>query len=442
MEAPPYVRADNLQREPWSLAARLSFRFCFLYFGLYSLSDQILGGLLANPILQVPGFEFLPSFRQLMTWIAAQVFGYNHPLVYRSGSGDKVLDWVTVFFLLVVAGAGTCLWSILNRKRSNYDTLYKWFRVFIRFALAGQMFLYGTVKVFPLQMPFPQLTRLLERFGAFSPMGVLWYSVGAAPAYERFVGAAELLGGLLLLLPVTSMLGALISLVDMIQVFALNMTYDVPVKLFSLHLILFSAFLLLPDRRRLLRVCLPHCTLQPSGFPQLFTRSRANRVANAVLLLFGLWLLGTNLYGAHKMWYRFGGGVPQPALYGIWNVDEMRIDGVVRAPLVTDYERWRRVIFDRQSPGGPPMMLERMDDTFAGSRGTLEKRGNAWLLTMKGAPALSGQFTVERQGPNRLTMDGHLGAQKIRMQLSLVPRDQFLLVNRGFHWVQEFPFNR
>jgi hypothetical protein len=35
-------------------------------------------------------------------------------------------------------------------------------------------------------------------------------------------------------------------------------------------------------------------------------------------------------------------------------------------------------------------------------------------------------------------MDRH----KVHMQLKLLDRKTFLLVSRGFHWVQEFPFNR
>jgi hypothetical protein len=35
-------------------------------------------------------------------------------------------------------------------------------------------------------------------------------------------------------------------------------------------------------------------------------------------------------------------------------------------------------------------------------------------------------------------LDGH----KVQMQLEAMDRKQFLLVNRGFHWVQEYPFNR
>ena len=35
-------------------------------------------------------------------------------------------------------------------------------------------------------------------------------------------------------------------------------------------------------------------------------------------------------------------------------------------------------------------------------------------------------------------MDG----KKIRLELELFPRERFLLVTRGFHWMQEYPFNR
>ncbi len=219
MSATPQTQADvsgdTLQSACWGLAPRIAFRFCFLYFGLYCLLTQIIGGLLPVPGVEVPDPGTLPPFRYIVIWTAEHVFRYKNALVYTdSGSGDRVFDWVQVFYLLCVALAGTCMWSALDRRRPHYGNLYKWFRVFLRFALAGQLFSYGLAKAIPMQMPFPFLTRLLERFGDFSPMGVLWFSVGASPAYERFVGCAELLAGLLLVIPTTAMLGALICLID------------------------------------------------------------------------------------------------------------------------------------------------------------------------------------------------------------------------------------
>jgi len=197
----------------WKLATRVAFRFCFVYFGLYCVLTQISVGLVPLPSVDIPDPGTLWPLRLIVSWTAAHVFRVTKPLIYSdSGSGDKTFDWVLLFCIFVIAVAATALWSILDRKRSNYIALYKWFRLAIRFCLAGQMFVYGWAKAIPLQMPYPYLTRLLEPFGNFSPMGVLWASIGASPAYEVFAGCAEMLGGVLLILPRTTMLGALVCL--------------------------------------------------------------------------------------------------------------------------------------------------------------------------------------------------------------------------------------
>jgi uncharacterized membrane protein YphA (DoxX/SURF4 family) len=430
---------DQLRSECWGLASRIAFRFTFLYFGLYCLLTQIFGGLLPIPTVEIPDPGTLPPFRQIVFWTAEHVFRYKQPPIYSdSGSGDKVFDWVLTFCLLVLALAGTSVWSVIDRRRANYDSLYKWFRVFLRFALAGQLFVYGLAKIIPMQMSFPSLTQLLERYGDFSPMGVLWSSVGASPAYERFVGSAELLAGLLLVIPATSMVGALICLIDMIEVFALNMTYDVPVKLFSFHMVLMAAFLLIPERSRLVRFCFLDCPVERSTKRRLFEDRRANQIATAAQILFGLMLLGSGVEGTRENWFKYGGGAPTSALYGIWNVDEMSVDGVVRSPLLTDYGRWRRVVFEFPQW----TMFERMDDSFAGFGTNVDAKRGTLVLTKNDDPKWKGQFAVHREGPDRMTLDGKMGQQTIRMRLSLVDRSKFLLVSRGFHWIQDYPFNR
>ena len=213
-----------------------------------------------------------------------------------------MFGWVMAFCLLVIATAATVVWSLLDRSRENYAELHKWFRLFVRFALAGQMIFYGMVKVIPIQMPYPSLTRLLQPFGTFSPMGVLLNSMGSAPAYEIFAGCAVVAGGLLLIVPRTATLGALISLADMIQVFMLNMTYDVPVKLFAFHLILLSCFLLAPDVPRLVRFLLLHRATSLSTQAQLFRGVRANRIALAAQIILGLWLVGMSCHYSWGVW--------------------------------------------------------------------------------------------------------------------------------------------
>jgi len=41
-----------------------------------------------------------------------------------------------------------------------------------------------------------------------------------------------------------------------------------------------------------------------------------------------------------------------------------------------------------------------------------------------------------------LLLDGAADNHEIHARLLLFDRSKFMLVNRGFHWVQEYPFNR
>jgi hypothetical protein len=40
------------------------------------------------------------------------------------------------------------------------------------------------------------------------------------------------------------------------------------------------------------------------------------------------------------------------------------------------------------------------------------------------------------------SLDGEVQGHEVKMRLELDDRNKFLLVNRGFHRVQEYPFNR
>ena len=76
--------------------------------------------------------------------------------------------------------------------------------------------------------------------------------MGYSPAYNVFAGGAEALGGLLLLFRRTTTLGAVVAIGVLTNIVMLNFCYDVPVKLFSIHLTLMATALAGLDGRRLL----------------------------------------------------------------------------------------------------------------------------------------------------------------------------------------------
>jgi uncharacterized membrane protein YphA (DoxX/SURF4 family) len=424
---------------PWPPMLRVAFRFCFVYFGLFCLSTQVLSGLFNFPLIDIPEFGTLWPLRQIVTWTATHIFRVHDLVFTENGSGDRTIDWILIFVFAIFAIVATIAWSLLDRRRAEYSKLHAYFRLFIRFALAGQMLFYGLDKAFPIQMPYPGLSRLIEPFGNFSQMGVLWASIGASPSYERFGGFAELAAGVLLLFPRTTLLGALVAAADMTQVFMLNMTYDVPVKIFSFHLLLLSLFLVAPDLPRILTLFFRNKPV-PAPAPALLFRSRrAARIALAVQLLYGAALLGFGIRDSWKNWYEFGGGAPKPPLYGIWEVDEYSIDGKALQPIVTEKDRWRRLVIESPRLGS----LQLMDDSLAFYSPALDLEKHTLILTTRRQKDFRAQFSFEQSDPNRLTLDGDMNSHKIHAQLHLFDDSKkFPLREAKFHWINESPVNR
>ena len=211
---------DQADAARWSLATRLAFRFCFLYLGLFTVLEFLtfpLSLLLNWPSSLALMVGSQPPFRTVVFWTAEHVFHLPKPRAPVVSEIDGTL-WVQAFCILVVAIVGTVLWSVFDRRRVSYPRLHAWFRLFVRVCLGATMFYYGTGKLVPAQMWFPRLDQLLERLGDFSPMAVLWASMGASRSYEFFTGLVEATGGLLLFVPGTTLLGALICAAAMTNV--------------------------------------------------------------------------------------------------------------------------------------------------------------------------------------------------------------------------------
>ncbi|WP_249643612.1 DoxX family protein [Nocardia sputi] len=434
------------QRRPWSLPARIAFRFVFAYFGLFCVVfAQILFVFTGIVSKWLPDTAIMWQMRAtgpLVGWVGEHVFGVEAVLREDSGSGDQAGIWVLIFCELVAAVVITLVWSILDRRRRDYTTLRNWFVLFVRLCLGGQMLFYGMAKAVPSQMPAPSLTALVQPYGTMSPASVLWNQVGAAPAYEILLGTAEVLGGLLLFVPRTATVGALLSLVSMAQVFVLNMTYDVPVKILSFHLLLLSVLVLAPQAGRLADVLVLSRPAEPATQPALFASRRANRIAAVMQVAVGLWVLLGTVFITWEAWREAGDGAPKPALYGIWTVGEFTRDGHPAPPLLTDDSRWRRVIFDR-----PGTTVQKMDDSFVPVVAEIDEAAHTLVLSAPpqspdSPPSRLGAFTFARPTTDTLELTGELNGTPVTLSLDRMDLNSFPLRSRGFHFVQEYPYFR
>jgi uncharacterized membrane protein YphA (DoxX/SURF4 family) len=426
------IDADAEPRE-WTLAQRLGFRVAFIYFLLYTYP---------GPLDELPGVDFLRTASDAMwhvvvPWVGAHVLCLANPVSIRpSGSGDKLFDWVQIFTLVCLAVTGAIVWTALERRHRSHRKLLAAFRIYLRFTLASILFGYGFDKVVPNQFEQMNPVRLTQYVGEASPGGFAWSFLGFSLMYEIFAGAGEVLAATLLLFRRTTTLGAVIGAAVLTNVFMLNMSYDIPVKQFSFHLLLMCAVLLAFDASRLLDVFVRQRPADAARFTELFVTPRSALVARFAGGALGLWMIGGHFNSELQGYRKFGRGAPVDALYGIFEVEQVVKNGVVQPALLTDSTQWRRLAVARYRAS---VRLATDSLIFYGVSSDTVKH-TAKFRSRSGVPEIVLSYAFPDS--QRLVLRGRLGADSVEMALRRRSESSYLLVSRGFHWVNETPFFR
>jgi hypothetical protein len=119
-------------------------------------------------------------------------------------------------------------------------------------------------------------------------------------------------------------------------------------------------------------------------------------------------------------------------------VDEFVVDGESLPPLPTNQNRWQRVILDT-----PELFyVQGMDNrigTFSLHADTTKK---SFTLTSAGDPNWKATFTYEDPAPDQLFLEGVFNAHHFKVSMSRVDLSQFLLLNRGFHFINQTQLKR
>jgi hypothetical protein len=421
------------------------FRFLALYVLLYSFPfplDTTFG--LSIPVSEV--------WDRVIPWLGARVLRLSEQIAIRpNGSGDTTYNYVQILAIATLALVGTLVWSALGPKRRHYRGLARWLAVGVRYYLGFTMLSYGLAKVAKSQFPFPGLARLLQPHGDASPMSLVWTFMGYSTAYNVFAGGVEALAGLLLLFRRTTTLGALLAIGVLSNIVMLNFCYDIPVKLFSLHLLVMALGLAASDGRRLADAFLLNRPAPPAQFEPHFSRRPWNQVAKAakaVVLAVFLYQVTSTTLSNYRQW---GDGRVKPPLHGIYVVERFERDGQVVPAVVTEPERWRHFVVDWEGL----VSVQRMDGTFVhyafkpelasgkAEVGPYDRFAafGSYLNGQPSQPAPPSSWSIARPEAGVLIMEGDLLGHRLAMTVKARDASDFPLVKRGFHWVNEVPFN-
>ena len=434
----------------WSLAKRLAFRFLFLSFVLTFASSLV--SLL--PWVGSVGGWLDEAVQPFYIWVGRAVFGVEI-VITPTGSGDTTYGWVQFATNLALAIAGTAVWSVVDRRRPSYPWLRDGLWIAMRFVLAGAMFSYGFSKVYGLQFPEPDFWRLTSEYGQSSPMGLLWTFMGSSQPYSMFGGWMEVIGGLLLCFRRTQLAGALFTSGVMTNVFVLNLCYDVPVKLYSFQLLAMGLVIAAPDMPRLLRMFILNREAAPADLLGPWTKPVLRRVAVVTKLVWLVVTLSLVVSETASAREQIRAGSPKGDLAGSWEVIEHRIDGVELPTLGTDARRWKYLVLaeNQGQQFAVATAIQGVRKAWRVERSDSGLKFRAMRPAQPQDPAgdpVVGTLEVEfesalevaREGEKRLRLTGMLEGVRVEAACELREARDFPLMSRGFHWINEHPFNR
>jgi hypothetical protein len=414
------------------------FKFFFLYFFL-TIAPWLL-------LSFIPGLSYVTDFyTKGFQWI---VFNFNdwflhvkHPLNTEGyGSGDTSYAWAEFYTIIILSFVFALLWNFLGRKNKESPTIFYWLITLIRYYIASVAFTYGFIKLFALQMPFPTLSQLATPLGDFLPMRFSWMFIGYSQPYQFFSGFMEVTVGLLLLYRRTIPLGLIVGLGVFINVFVMNMCYDIPVKLYSMEIVICYLFLLTIDSRKYLNFFVFNKPTVPTTKYNYPLTKRWQRIVRIVLkVVFIILTIGFNLYDCID-WY---GQVNVPDTNvipkGVYNIKEFKKNNKVVSFYANDTLAWKDFIFDKGKMGS----IKTADTTFLNRYGRAyfiyETDNSKKIIHFKeGMSDSVSLFKMKYKFINKNTLQLEGVFKKDTLFYELIKSDKtFQLAERKFHWISE-----
>ncbi|OOQ56791.1 hypothetical protein [Mucilaginibacter pedocola] len=340
---PAENKKEDSALPPWTSTEKALFRVAFIFFLIITI--PLNGEWYANLF----GINWLHlHYRDLydVARFSPTLYKFDTPAYNLLG----YIDWIEALLIGIV---GAAIWTAVDRNKTReYNRLYYWLRVIVRYRAGIGIIGFGFTKLLPTQMPYPSLGLLNTNFGDFTAQKIYWLSIGIVPWYQVFAGVVELAAGALLFFRKTTTLGAILLLGALGDITYVNFAYDGGVHVYASYFVLFSAFLILYDAVPIYNLIIREKFTTPFTWYPTFNRKwqiarfslKTANIAIFLVLLFYLQYINWR-YDPYK----------QPAVKGVsilrgnYKVSEFKLNGQTIPYSPLDSVRWRDVTFENWS---------------------------------------------------------------------------------------------
>ena len=202
-------------------------------------------------------------------------------------------------------------------------------------------------------------------------------------------------------------------------------------------LLIMAVFLMAPDFNRMLNVFWRNSAVQSVSFPPML-HSRKKKIAGAVLKwLFVISLFYSNISGGLSSRKQYGDLRPLPPLYGIYNTEIVVRNHDTIPPLTTDSTRWKQLIIQFKENA----QVKLMNDSLKFFKFIVNDSARS-ILFYSVADSLNKSSLLYQADSTSLVLSGQIKSDSIYIRLRKFDVNKFRLVSRGYHWINEYPYNR
>jgi len=417
----------------WSFKKLMFFRFFFTYFLLFVSYDLItrLGSMINIP------FQIHHDF---FLWIGQTVFEIPHNgLVVNDNFVDTTYQYVALFCIFIISIVIVFFWTGIASKVENYRSLYYWLRVVLRFYVGFILVNYGLVKLFQLQFPEPSLFRLVDTYGNSSPMELAWSFLGYSKGYNLFMGIAEIMS-LFLFFRRTLTFGLLVTFAVTINVLAVNFFYDIPLKIITSHLVLFTMFLLAHDFKNLINFFFnkKEVALTLLNKPKVLNNITAKKGVVALKSIFLVLIFVLATYKLNKRNTILNGEFSKSQFYGIYDAISFEKNGNLITSSNKWDKKWKYLIMEYRGrvqlvdDNNNVSLFSSSIDSIVGSIKLISDNYLTDTLTL----------SYEKHSDSKIIFKSKVNGDSIKVTCQILKERDFLLMKSEVNLINDDPFKR
>jgi hypothetical protein len=337
----PSKKINGTNHNAWKGYQKYAFRVAFIFF----------------LVIAVPTNAKWYSFIYNLDWTnlhCRDLYNLTNyaPNFIDVGARNGIAGYATWGIIFLAALFGALVWTLLDKKRTDYNVLYYWLRVIVRYRAALGIIGFGFLKIFPAQMPYPSLGILNGDFGDMTQQKIYWMSIAIVPWYQAFGGLLEITAGALLLFRKTTSWGCALLIATLGAITVVNIAYDNSLHVYASFFVVAGIFLLWHDFKRTHNLLVLEKYTKPfyyyyPEFSKAWQKVGRVTVKTALIGIFIVWAFYLEwinfIYDPYK----------QPSVKGVaelrgnYNVTEFRINNKVIPYSPLDSIRWSEVTFEK-----------------------------------------------------------------------------------------------